>query len=158
MIRWQYGSTITLRNIARSDGTVTTAVPSIVLQDSNNLLATYTPQGPLFQNNWVVPPEERVASVDNITPSARRQYRELSWWHDTIRLYLAGKGFSVWLNFDEQGMNLSNDLSKIAGRLTWGGIAGGRKRGGRCRHYQRIGLLIWERGSYWINGRFKPRF
>lgn len=100
---FEYGDTIVLRNIARSDGTVTTAVPAIVLQDGNDLLATYIPKDTIFKNNWVVPPEERVASVDNIRPSAQRRYRELTWWHDTIRLYLAGKGFSVWLNFAEQG-------------------------------------------------------
>lgn len=100
---WQYGNIITLRNIARSDGTVTTAVPAIVLQDSSDLLAAYIPQGTRFKNNWVVPPEKRVAAVDNIIPSAQRQYRDLAWWHDTIRLYLTGKAFSVWLNFDEQG-------------------------------------------------------
>lgn len=100
---FQHGVVITLRNIARSDNTVTTAVPAIVLQDSNNLLATYIPQGTRFKNNWVVAPEKRVASVDNIIPSGQRIYRDLAWWHNTIRLYLSGKAFSVWLNFTEQG-------------------------------------------------------
>jgi hypothetical protein len=100
---WDTGDTVVLRNIARSDGSVTTAVPAIVICDGHDLLAVYIPQGTPFKNNWVVPPEQRVASVDTIIPSAQRQHRDLTWWYNTIRLYLPGYSYSVWLNFAEGG-------------------------------------------------------
>ena len=100
MVDWHSNETIVLRNIAKSDGTVTTAIPAIVIRDNEQLLASFIPKGTPFKNNWVIPADQRVASVYGIIPSASRRYKELSWWKDTIRLYLAGFAFSVWLNFD----------------------------------------------------------
>ena len=93
--------TLILRNIAKSDGSVTTAIPAIVISESDSLLATYIPQGTLFKNNWVIPEDQRVASVDNIVKSSQREYKDLIWRNPTVRLYLPGVGFSVWLNFDK---------------------------------------------------------
>lgn len=101
--KWHHSDVLLIRNIARSDGTVTTAVPSIVIQDEGDMLALFIPKGTLFKNNWVIPPEERVESADNIVPSAQRKYHNLSWWHDSIRLYLHGKLYSIWLSFDDEG-------------------------------------------------------
>jgi hypothetical protein len=100
---WNTGDTVILRNIARSDGSVTTAVPAIVIRDGQDLLAVYIAKGTPFKNNWVVPPAQRVASVVAIVPSAQRQHRDLAWWYDSIRLYLPGYSYSIWLNFDESG-------------------------------------------------------
>lgn len=103
MVRWKSGDTVVVRNIARSDGTVATAIPGIVIRDDQDLLAIFVPNATPFKNNWVVPPAQRVASVDHIVPSAQRQYRDLIWRNSTIRLYLPGCGFSVWLAFNEDG-------------------------------------------------------
>ncbi len=103
---WPQGNTLVIRNIARSDGTVTTATPAIVIQD-DDLLALYIPKDTPFKNNWVVPTEERAASVENTVPSAQRQYRDLYMWHDSLRLYLPGRSFSVGLTFDNAGQLVS---------------------------------------------------
>lgn len=100
---WDHGDTVVVRNIARSDGTVTTAISAIAISDEENLLALYIPKDTPFKNNWVIPPEQRVSSVHSIIPSAQRQYRDLTWWHDTIRLYLQDYSYSIYLNFDENG-------------------------------------------------------
>lgn len=101
MHRWKQGDTVVVRNIARSDGTVTTAIPTIAILDAQDLLAVYIPIGTPFKNNWVIPPEKRAASVRAVVPSAQREYHNLAWWNDTIRLYLPGHAYSVWLIFNE---------------------------------------------------------
>lgn len=98
---WQTDNTLIVRNIARSDGTVTTAIPTIVIRDDAALLAVYIPRGTLFKNNWVVPPAQRAATVDAIIPSAQRQYRDLVYQRKEIRLYLPGRAYSIGLIFDE---------------------------------------------------------
>ncbi|MEM8863204.1 MAG: DUF402 domain-containing protein [Chloroflexota bacterium] len=97
---WLPDQTIVLRNIAKSDGSVTTAIPAVVLQDDGRCLATLIAKGTPFMNNWVIPADQRVESVENIIPSAQRSYKDLIWRNHTIRLYLHGFGFSIWLNFD----------------------------------------------------------
>lgn len=106
-MRKRPGDTLVVRNIARSDNTVTTAVSAITIQDEPDCLAVFIPKDTPFKNNWVVSPEKRVASVDNVVPSAQRQYRDFSWWHDAIRLYLPNCAYSVWLNFDDNGAFIS---------------------------------------------------
>ncbi len=101
MASWIPEQLIVLRNIAKSDGSVTTAIPAVVLQDDGRCLATLIVRGTPFKNNWVIPADQRVESVENITPSSQRTYKELSWWNHTIRLYLYDFGYSVWLNFDK---------------------------------------------------------
>ena len=76
------------------------AIPVIVISD-DDLLATFVPVGTVFKDNWVVSEDERVTAVSNIKPSAQRQYQECIWHTNTIRLYLPGKAFSVWLFFTE---------------------------------------------------------
>jgi protein associated with RNAse G/E len=102
MNMWNAGDTIVIRYIARSDGSVAMAIPAIVIRD-DDLLATYVPAGTRFVDNWVVPEAERVTAVATIKPSSQRQHQELTWHTNTIRLYLAGKAFSVWLFFAEDG-------------------------------------------------------
>jgi hypothetical protein len=102
MGQWSYGDTLIVRNIARSDGAVTTALPTIVIRDEPDLLALYIPKGTPFKDNWVVPPAERVASVGAIVPSAQRQFRDLVCQTNSIRLYLPNRGYSVGLVFNEQ--------------------------------------------------------
>jgi protein associated with RNAse G/E len=103
---WQPGATI-IRNIARSDGTVTTAAPVIVIEDTADVLAIYFPKGTVYKNNWVVPPEQRAAMVDAMTPSAQRQYKNNLATHNDIRLYLPGQRFAVGLTFAENDALMS---------------------------------------------------
>jgi protein associated with RNAse G/E len=104
---WQSGETVIVRNIARSDGTVTTAIPAIAIRDDEQLLALFIPSGTSFKNNWVVPAEKRVESVTSIVPSAQRQYRDLTMQSDSVRLYLPGRSYSVGLSFDAKGEFIS---------------------------------------------------
>jgi protein associated with RNAse G/E len=103
MQRWKSGETVVVRNIARSDGTVTTAIPAIAIRDDEAILAVHIAKGTPFKNNWVVPVEKRVESVSAIVPSAQRQFRDLITRNDSVRLYLPGRGYSVGLSFDEKG-------------------------------------------------------
>lgn len=102
MDRWRQGDTLVLRNIARSDGTVTTAIPAIVVCDEPEILAVYIPHGTRFKNNWAVPPEQRVAAVTSALPSAQRQYQDRVCKNNSIRLYLPGRSYSVGVTFDDQ--------------------------------------------------------
>ncbi|MFN8489258.1 MAG: DUF402 domain-containing protein [Caldilineaceae bacterium] len=102
MHRWRQADTVVLRNIARSDGTVTTAIPAIVICDEPDVLAVYIPNGTSFKNNWIVPPEQRVAAVTSTVPSAQRQYQDRLCKSNSIRLYIPGRGYSVGLTFDGQ--------------------------------------------------------
>lgn len=103
MDHWRPGETVIIRNIARSDGTVTTAIPAIAISDASDVLALYIPAGTAYKNNWVVPPEKRVDAVTRVIPSAQRAYRDLVMRNDSIRLYLSGFGYSVGLSFDAAG-------------------------------------------------------
>lgn len=107
MANWQRGDRIVVRNIARSDGTVTTALPALVIEDQPTLLALSIPKGTTFKNNWIIPPEQRAASVDAITPSAQRQYKDIITEQNSVRLYLPGKRFAVGLTFDDNGCLIS---------------------------------------------------
>jgi hypothetical protein len=107
MGQWRSGDTLIVRNIARSDGSVTTALPSIVIRDEPNVLALYIPKGTLFKDNWVVSAEQRVASVTAIVPSAQRQFRDRVCQTNSIRLYLPNRGYSVGLVFNEQDQFVS---------------------------------------------------
>ena len=102
MNSWNPGDTIIIRYIARSDGSVAMAIPAIVIHDGD-LLATYVPAGTRFMDNWVVPEAERETAVATTNPSSQRQHQERIWHTNTVRLYLPGKAFSVWLFFAESG-------------------------------------------------------
>ena len=100
---WPKGKTIILRNIARSDGTVTTAIPARCLGDSGKYLAVYTAKDTLFKNNYVVPAAKRAGAVGSFPASAARSYQSLTWRYDTVRLYLPATFYSVWFFYGEQG-------------------------------------------------------
>lgn len=103
MSYWSKGKTVVLRNIARSDGTVTTAIPSICIKDSEKYLATYIAKDTLFKNNYTIPQNKRVEAVTSSKVSAQRTYKELAWWHDTIRLYIPNTFYSVWFFYNNHG-------------------------------------------------------
>ena len=94
---------VILRNIARSDGTVTTAIPALCLEDSKKYLAVYIAKDTLFKNNYLVPADKRVEAVGSFPASAARSYQGLTWRRDTVRLYLPATLYSVWFFYDEQG-------------------------------------------------------
>ena len=100
---WSKGETVVLRNIARSDGTVTTAIPSVCVKDSKRYLAVFIAKNTAFKNNYVVAPDKRVEAVTSSLASAQRSYKDLVYWHDTVRLYLPNTFYSVWFFYDEQG-------------------------------------------------------
>lgn len=100
---WHHGDTVVIREIDRFDGTVVAAIPSIAISDEADLLVLYIPRGTTFKNNWFTPPEQRVASLHAIVPSAQRPYRDLIWRTNHLRLYLSGYSYSIWLKFDENG-------------------------------------------------------
>lgn len=102
-MRWKYGETIIIRHIAKSDGTVSNALPTIVIRDDDDVLAVYVAKGSPFKNNYAVPPDQRVASLATLVPSGQRPFLDSVWQNTMIRLYFEGRGFSVWALFDEQG-------------------------------------------------------
>ncbi len=95
------GDTVVVRYIARSDGSVVMAIPTIAIRDDTDVLAVYVPNDTVFKDNWVVPPEQRVAAVDTVQPSRERKHIDRVWHNDAIRLYLPGQSFSVWLFFNQ---------------------------------------------------------
>lgn len=103
MRRWSSGDTVVVRYLARSDGTVVTALPAVAIQDQADLLALYVPPGTVMMDNYVVAAEDRVAAVGQSLPSAERRHVERGWTVPTIRLYLPGEAFSVWAFFDDEG-------------------------------------------------------
>jgi len=74
---WPYGNTVIMRNLARPDGTVTTAIAGHMIQGAE-VLAVFIAKGIPFKNNWVVPPEPRAAYYDHITASAERSHQDLA--------------------------------------------------------------------------------
>lgn len=103
MTNWSVGDTLIIRHIALSDGTPATALPSIVVRDDDAVLAVYVPKGTPFKTNYHVPPDQRVASLSNIIPAAQRPVLDLVWQNSMLRLYFAGRGYSVWVVFDDTG-------------------------------------------------------
>jgi hypothetical protein len=103
MHRWSPGDTVVVRYLARSDGTVATALPAVAIRDQADLLALYVPPGTVMMDNYIVAAEDRVAAVGQAPPSAERRHAERRWTVPTIRLYLAGEAFSVWAFFDDEG-------------------------------------------------------
>jgi hypothetical protein len=101
---WFRGELIILRNIARSDGTVTTAIPAITVQDERDLLAVFIPQGTRFKNNWHVSANQRASSVASIVPSGKRHYQDVECQTPSLRLYLSGFSYSVGIMFDQNGI------------------------------------------------------
>jgi protein associated with RNAse G/E len=56
-----------------------------------------------MMDNYIVAAEDRVAAVGQAPPSAERRHVERRWTVPTIRLYLPGEAFSVWVFFDDEG-------------------------------------------------------
>lgn len=99
---WLPGDTVIVRHIARSDGSVAMALPTIAIRDDAQVLALYVPPGTTAKDNYVVPAAQRAAAVDTMKPSRERQHIDRTWSTGAIRLYLPGQAFSVWLFFNEQ--------------------------------------------------------
>ena len=92
-----------MRNIARSDGSVTMALPTIAIRDSDDVLALYIPTGTIAKDNYAVSPENRADAVDKAAPSRTRHYVDRRWSAASVRLYLPNQSFSVWFFFTAQG-------------------------------------------------------
>lgn len=107
MNQWLKGDSVIVRYIARSDGSVAMALPTIVIQDNAEVLALYVPADAIAKDNYIVPPAQRVAAVGNMLPSRERRHIDRSWSTSSIRLYLPDQAFSVWLFFSEQGEFIS---------------------------------------------------
>lgn len=103
MKRWSHGDTVVIRNIARSDGSVSAAMSAIAIADDDEALALYVPMGTVAKDNYFVPAEDRPAAVEAMRPSCERAFVERVWQLPTIRLYLPGEAFSVWLFFGKDG-------------------------------------------------------
>jgi hypothetical protein len=101
--RWRTGDTVVVRNIARSDGTVTMALPTIAIRDDAETLALYVPIGTVAKDNYVVPPARRAGAVAAAPPSRTREFVDRTWAVPTIRLYLPDTAFSIWLFFTAHG-------------------------------------------------------
>ena len=100
---WLKGDILILRNIARSDGMVTAAIPARCLEDSEKYLAVYIAKGTPFRDNYAVASDKRVAAVESSATSTQRFYKVLAWWQGTVRLYLPYTCYSVWFFYNEQG-------------------------------------------------------
>jgi hypothetical protein len=100
---WSQGDTIVVRVIARSDGSVASATPAIVIRDDETVLAVFVPPGTVSKDNYVVPDGERASAARNIGPSRERQHQDRTWQVPTVRLYTPGEAFSVWLFFNPAG-------------------------------------------------------
>ena len=105
MQRWAEADVITVRNIARSDGSVSSALPARVLEDRPDYLALYIVKDTPFKDNYVVPPGERSEALENLTPSRERSYQDRTWRDETVRLYLPNSPYSIWALFDEHGVH-----------------------------------------------------
>ena len=95
MRRWTTGETVVVRSIARSDGTLCQAMPTIAIQDEEDLLAVFLPDGTRFTDNYAVPSSRRVQAVHQALPSARRPHALRTWSGDSVRLYLPDHSFSI---------------------------------------------------------------
>jgi protein associated with RNAse G/E len=103
---WLKGDTIVIRNIAKSDGSVSMAIPAIAICD-DDILALYVPPGTTYKDNYVIAPQDRVSAVTTSLPSNERPYVDRVWSRPTIRLYLPDAAFSVWAFFNEQAQFVS---------------------------------------------------
>lgn len=103
MTRWSAGDTVVVRNIARSDGSVSMAMPTIAIRDDDEILALFIPAGTIAKDNYPVAEDQRAAAMGNLPPSRERRHAERRWHVATLRLHPPGQAFSVWLFRDTQG-------------------------------------------------------
>ncbi|MBS0469780.1 MAG: DUF402 domain-containing protein [Proteobacteria bacterium] len=103
MRRSAAGETVVVRNIARSDGSVSMAVPTIAIRDDDEILALYIPVETVALDNYAVPDGERAAAVGTLPSSRGRRHVGRRWQTSILRLHLPGEAFSVWLFPDGQG-------------------------------------------------------
>jgi hypothetical protein len=99
MKRWVRGETVVVRNIARSDGSVSAAMAAIAIRDDDEALALFVPVGTVAKDNYAVPAADRVAAVGTLGPSRARAFADRVWQMNTVRLYLPDVAFCVWLFF-----------------------------------------------------------
>ncbi|HXC53773.1 MAG TPA: DUF402 domain-containing protein [Rhizomicrobium sp.] len=103
MDRWSPGDTVVVRNIARSDDSVSMAMPAIAIRDDDRILALFIPAGTVAKDNYAVPDAQRVAAVETTPPSRHRPFVDRRWLAHTLRLHPPDTAFSVWLFFDDRG-------------------------------------------------------
>lgn len=101
MVRFTSGQTVVVRNIAHSDGAVTSAIPMLAISDDACCLALYLPVGTASQDNYNITPDDRADAVGESPPSGQRAHVERRWPRPMIRLYLPDRAFSAHLFFDE---------------------------------------------------------
>lgn len=101
MERFRNGQTVVVRNIAHSDGTITSAIPMTVISDDADCLALYLPVGAISQDNYSVPPGDRAEAVGRAQASRQRAYAERRWPRPMIRLYLPKRPYSAHLFFED---------------------------------------------------------
>jgi hypothetical protein len=98
MATWNAGDTIIFRYIAHDD-TIAQAIPTRVIEHSDDLLALHIADGTMMKSVPDIPSEERASSLASRLPAAERPKLDRRWSNDTIRLHFPGEPFSIWLLF-----------------------------------------------------------
>jgi len=91
---WQPGDTLVLRYLTR-DGKPGMSWPSVLVEDREDVLALFIPEGATYKQ-W------RVSRREDGTPdpAAPRRLVDGAWRRDTLRLMFPGRHHSVWLSWD----------------------------------------------------------
>src|SRR5438874_375584 len=84
--RWQAGDTVVLRYITR-DGRPGMAWPARLVEDRNDLVALYVPQGTTYKA-W-----------QNAPAPLGRHLADAHWRSDMLRLMFPGRGYSIWVSW-----------------------------------------------------------
>lgn len=98
MTTWNAGDTVVVRYVAHDDS-VAQAIPTRVIEHSEELLALHLPDGTTIKSVPDIPSEERASGLATRLPAAEQPKLDRRWSNDTIRLYFPGESFSIWLLF-----------------------------------------------------------
>ncbi len=91
--RWQPGETVVLRYLTR-DGRPGMSWPARAVEDRDDLLALFIPQGATYKQ-W-----RPTRAADG---TASRMLVDSEWRRDTLRLMYPGRAHSIWLSWDREG-------------------------------------------------------